>query len=148
MNYTTAAMLVNDNIRAIMCAYDVGTDKVPATSYMFKTLDTSIKVGDLVVVPSDTRHKFTTVKVTDIDVEPDFKSPIQIKWVAAKIDLENYALIHSEEDKMIEAIKASQKLKAKQELKKDLLGLHEEAISNLSITNMGSPVAIPSPNAA
>lgn len=145
MNYTTAAMLVNDNIRAILATYEVDTEYKPAPRVMYKTLDSTIKVGDLVIVPSSTRHKFTTVKVVEVDVDVDYKSSTKVDWVAEKIDLDQYALIHSEEEKMVEAIKASQKLKAKAELKKDLLDLHADAIGNLEITNMGNPTAIPAP---
>lgn len=74
MNYSTAVMLFNPEIRAISVSYEKdekGAGKKPF--YTYKTLDKTIEKGDLVVVPTDTRHEFTVVRVEEVDVEVDYE---------------------------------------------------------------------------
>jgi hypothetical protein len=110
MNYTSAVMLVNPNIRAIHVIYEKDIEgKPPQTRYTFKTLDSDLKAGDLVVIPTDTRHGFTVVEVVNTDVEVDFDSPTQLKWVVGRVDLQGYYTVLLEEGKAISAIKESEK---------------------------------------
>lgn len=82
MNYSTAVMLINANIRAVSAQYEE-TGKVE----VFKTLLHDLKKDDIVVVESGTRWKFTTVKVTDVEnVQVDFDSDKLVKWIVQKVD--------------------------------------------------------------
>ena len=64
MNYSTVVFLVNKNVRAIKCAYEVNDKGEPCGNLtIFKSFDHSIKVGDDVVVPTETRVKRTVVRV-------------------------------------------------------------------------------------
>ncbi len=143
MNYSSAVMLVNPNIRAIHVIYEPEIEGKPKQQrYTFKTLDATIKTNDLVVIPTDTRHGYTVVKVVDTDVEVDFDSTVQLKWIVDKVNLQAYDLVLVEEGKAISAIKESEKRKKREEIKKNLLDMHEEDLKGLAITNMGAPVAI------
>jgi hypothetical protein len=71
--------LINDQARAIMATYEPG-----APAEMFKTLDDSISVNDLVVVQSTTRHMMTVVKVTAVDVDVNFDSTTPLKWIVPR----------------------------------------------------------------
>lgn len=143
MNYTTAVMLVNPNIRAIHVIYEAEVEGKPKQQrYTYKSLDPELKEGDLVVVPTDTRHGYTVVKVVDVDVEVDFDSNIQLKWIVGKVDLHQFELVLAEEGKAISAIKASEKRKKREEIKKNLLDLHEDDLKGLAIANMGVTAAI------
>lgn len=143
MNYTTAVMLINPNIRAIKTIYepDVTDSSGRVTKagqrYTFKTLDTSIKAGDLVVVPTNTRHNFTVVKVEECDVEVDFESEIQLKWIVDKVDQANNTLVLAEETKWIEQLKASEKRAKREEIKKKMFDMYADTgIDKLPIANM------------
>jgi hypothetical protein len=70
VNYTTAVFLINDSIRAVTCTYENDGKRVP-----FKTLDKTIAVDDIVVVPSGTRHGMTTCKVVEVDSDVDYDDP-------------------------------------------------------------------------
>lgn len=140
MNYSSAVMLVNPNIRAIHVIYEPEVEGKKQQRYTYKSLDTSIQEGDLVVVPTDTRHGFTVVKVADVDVDVDFDSSVQLKWIVGKVDLNAYSTVLAEEAKAINAIKASEKRRKREEIRTNLLKLHEEDLKDLAIASMGNPV--------
>lgn len=56
MNYSTAVILLNKNIRTVQATYEPDRVGVDAKRSIFKTFDSSIQVDDIVVVPSTTRH--------------------------------------------------------------------------------------------
>ncbi len=144
MNYSTAVMLINENIRAIKVTYEIDEEgRSKKTRYIFKTLDKSIKKGDYVVIPTTTRHGMTVVLVDEVDVDVDFESPTLVKWIISKVSNENYEHILEEEQKWIETLKASEKRKKKEELKKNMIDYVENSdLENLSIAKMSSVDAI------
>lgn len=147
MNYSTAIMLVNDNIRAIRCAYEPTQEGTK--EYIFKSLDKTIKVGDLVVVPSTTRYKRAVVKVTEVDAEVDYDSTVQVEWIVGKIDNADYAAIKNAEQQAIDKIKSAEKLRKKAELRDKLLAHDQELLSGLPIADMKQlPGATPANHSA
>lgn len=145
MNYSTAVMLINENIKAIKVIYEPEMDvKNPKnTRYMFKTLDPSIKAGDYVTIPTDTRHGMTVALVVEVDSEVDFENSLVIKWVIDKVNTLDNENILKDEQEWIEALKASEKRKKREEIKKNMLEMYEnDGIENLSIAKIGSDSAI------
>lgn len=143
MNYSTAVMALNENIRAIRASYEPeirdNSGKVIKAGqfYVFRTLDHTIKPGDLVVVPSTTRHNFTTVKVEEVDVEVDLESDTVLKWIVAKVPLEPYKALLDEEAKWVEQLKKADKLAKKNEIKKKMLDMYQGVdISTLAIATL------------
>lgn len=134
MNYTTAVFLINSDVRAIRCSYE--PEKIP--DYIFKSLDKTIQKDDLVVVPTDTRHGMTVVKVTEVDVDPDFDSDIQMKWVVGKVDQATYASILNREAEAITVIKSAERTRKRNELRDSMLADSSEALKALPITLLGS----------
>lgn len=135
MNYSTALFLINKNLRGVLCTYEnyekpKATDKV-----MYKTLDPDIKVGDYVIVPTTTRHNMTVVRVTDVDVEPDFDSDKEVKFIVGKVDKTEYDVIRIQEDQAIETMKAAEATSKREELKKKLMAhaAMSDKIKNLPI---------------
>ncbi len=141
MNYSTAVFLVNDTIRAIKATYETADN---ATKAMFKTLDKSVAVGDFLVVPTNTRHGMTVVKVTDVDVDVDFDSVTQVDWVVSKIYKTNYEAVLKLEAGAIEQIKSAEKNKRKNELKAALIADNPELAVSFDALN---GTALPSPDA-
>lgn len=125
MNLSTALFLMTDELRAVMCAYEEVPEKGSSTPMpkltMFKTLDKTIKVGDIVLVPSHTRHKVTTTKVVEVDVEVDCESQTKVDWIVGKVDRALGDKYVAFELATIDKIKAAQKAKKKRELKDALL---------------------------
>ena len=138
MNYSSAVMLINENIRAVHVVYEPDQEgKVLQTRYTFKTLDKTIQPGDLVVAPTDTRHNFTVVKVVAVDVEVDFESSVQLKWLAGKVDLTEYEAVVAKESEWIDVLKQSEKRRKREEIKKNMFDIYEDTEFNkLAIANM------------
>lgn len=137
MNYSTAVMLINQNIRAIKTTYEPDTPSKKHERYTFKTLDHSIKPGDYVVVPTDTRHGMTVVLVDEVDVDVDFESGVEIKWAVSKVAVEESQKILLEEQKWIDTLKASEKRRKREEIKKNIFDMYQDdGIDKLAIANM------------
>ena len=128
-NFTTAVFLINDHVRSIKASYEgAGPEE------MFKTFDTTIVKDDILVVPSGTRHKFTTVKVTEVDVEVDFHSTAQVRWVAAKVDMVDFEKMLAQEQEALTKIRSAQIRKERDDLRKALLVDNDETIKALPIS--------------
>lgn len=125
MNYSTAVFVINRSARMVVCEYD--PDNMRDKRVNYKTLDSSISKGDLVVVATETRHKFTIVKVVDVDIPVDFDQPGEVRWVVGKVDTSHYAKLLEDEG---EAIKTLQRLEQKR---------RAEEMRNLLIGGAGDP---------
>lgn len=146
MNYSTAVFLINKNVRAVMCTYEADeTGKPPAKREMFKTLDPSIKVNDLVVVPTNTRHHMTVTKVVEVDVEIDFDSTVPVDWLVARVDRAPYDTVLAQEAQAITAIHSAERTRKRNELRDAMLADSAEALKALPITvlNGDTPVLPP-----
>lgn len=135
MNHSTAVFLINDQVRAISCMYEDPEICKNALRYVFKSLDPNIKVGDFVIVPTDTRWKMTVVRVMEVDVEPDLESNIQFQWIIGIVSCADYDLIKMKEESAIEMIKRAEKRQKREELRK-ALALDAEAIAALPISHV------------
>ncbi|UYO50301.1 hypothetical protein KQX64_06925 [Rhodopseudomonas palustris] len=127
-------------MRAVVGVYEDdqgGKLNVPRT--VFKTLDQDIKVGDFVLVPSNTRHKMTVNKIVEVDIDPDLESTIPMQWVIGRIDRSAFEAIAAEEQRAIDAIKAAEKTHAREELRKKMLAhVDETKLQALQISQMGT----------
>lgn len=127
MNYSTAVFLIPDcPVRALKCAYELNDKDEPVRSYVFKTFDKSIEPGDIVVVPTNTRVKFTCVKVIeeDLDFDPDFSQ--DMKWIVSKVSQEDYSKVLKQEEDLIKTLKAGERAKRRKEMAERLgVGLDE-----------------------
>lgn len=129
MNHSLAVFLVAEGmVRAMLCAY---TEDNRDRKVLYKTFDTTIKKDDLVVVPTDTRHKRTVVKVVEADVEVDMYSTTPVDWIISKVDEDKYKQILDQETAMISKVKAAEKAKQRKELLHSL-NMHEEELKAIS----------------
>lgn len=142
MNYSKAVLLVNDNIRVVACSYEPDVKDASGRitqrqgRYHFKTVDTSLKVGDLVVVPTDSRHGMTVIKVEEVDVEVEIDDDIELKWIISKVDDSAYQTVLKEEAAAIALLKKAEKKDQKKKLKEKMLAfVDEETASKLSLSH-------------
>lgn len=126
MNYSTAVMLFNQEIRAVKVSYDPD-DKVNGLprAYLFKTLDPDIKVGDFVTIPTDTRHKMTVARVEEVEAEVDFDLGTEIKWVVSRVPVDEYQAILADEQQWIAEMKKAQNRKKKEDIKKNMIEMYQ-----------------------
>lgn len=132
MNLSTAVFLINKDLRAVMATYEPGQK-----STMFKTLDKSIKAGDMVTVPTNTRHNLTTAKITEVDVSVDFDDQTKVDWIISRIDMETYERTKKMEDQAIEVLKVADFRRRREALSNDLTASAAE-IKALPIYKNGS----------
>jgi len=138
MNYSKTVFLINKNVRAISAQYEPG-----AEAEIFKTLDENVKVGDIVVVPSDTRHRFTTVKVkhVDEDVDIDFDDTVQCKWIVSVVDTEAFESLLDMEKTAIAKVKSAEVRKKRADLSSALFEDNIEELKALPIAAMNGDSA-------
>lgn len=133
MNYSTAVFLINKHIRGVLCTYEEGDT---ASRTLFKTLDSEIRAGDFVVVPTDTRHKMTVVKVVEVDADVDFDSQKKVDWIICKVDRAAYERNLEHEADAIQKIKSAELRKKREDLAKSLLANNLEEIKALPMAAM------------
>lgn len=135
MDNSRIVFLINDQARAV-----VGTYEDNASTEMFKTMDQSVTVGDMVAVQSTTRHKITVVKVTEVDVDVNFDSTSPLKWIVQRLDAPAFDRILAQEAQAISAVQQAELRRKKEELRKTMFADHEASISALALTNRSDPV--------
>lgn len=142
MNYSTAVFLINDAARAIYATYEAETS---AKKELFKTFDKTIKVDDLIIVPTDTRHKMTVCKVVEVDVDFDLETAQTVKWVIDKVSLAAFHKTLDQENVAIEAIKSAELRKKREELRTALFADHAAKLKELDIAHAGNGGALEPP---
>ncbi len=118
MNYSTAVFLINKDVRAIKVTYEKDATNKPAATYLYKTFNKEIKIGDYVVVPTSTRHGMTVCKVVEVDVSVDFDSSVEYKWVVDRINDTHYREVTEWETDATSKIKIAQAQKKREDLRK------------------------------
>ena len=133
-NYSLAVFLLHDKARGMLGIFEADDgDKPTAKREFFKTLDPSIKEGDLVAVETGTRHRVSVVKIVKADAPPSFTSSEQARWIITKIDVSSYEKLKAFEDEAVAAVKEAELKKERHDLKKTMLGDFGDTLNNLPI---------------
>lgn len=143
MNYSTSVFLINEHVRAVSCIYEDERENPGQKSWTYKTLDASIKVGDLVVVPSGTRHKMTVAKVVEVDADIDFNSDIQYKWIVQRVDREAHETVLKQEAEAMAFVKSADKRRHKEELRVAMMKDNPEQYKALALSDFNTPESAP-----
>ncbi len=149
LNFHTALFLVNTKARGLLIAYEwcdrdgKDVNGKPVKTDLFKTLDQSIKVGDLVLGETQSRHKLCVYKVVEADVEVDLERDFYIPWVIGKVT-SNLPELKANEEEMLSAIRRKDKEKKRAELADTMLKDYGEVVRGLAIAS-GGP-ALPAAN--
>lgn len=133
MNYSTVAMLVNDEIMAMQVLYEEN-----GKPGIFKTILKDLKVDDIVVVESSTRWGYTTAKVSALNVDVDFDSSDKIGWIVGQVSLPEHEKIKQVEAKAIELVRRGELRKRREDILKNTFdAATTEEISKLEIVQLG-----------
>ena len=98
-------------------------------------MDQSVKVDDLVLVQTDTRHGYTVVKVTEVDVDVDFDSSSPITWCVGGIDLEAFEDLLNQERTAIETANAAQRRARAQKLREEVFANETASMEALALAS-------------
>jgi len=134
MNNSAIVFLINDTARAVKLEYEPDGP----TSWA-KTLDQDLQVGDMVVVESDTRHKMTTAKVKEIDVEIDYDTSVHLNWIVSKIDQGDYEKTLKLEVDAISAVRTAEREKKRKELQEAIFASSDQ-IKSLQLTDQSEVI--------
>lgn len=123
MNYTTAMLLINPKCRALKGIYEADPANAPGAvkRELFKTFDRSIKVDDLVIVPTETRLNFTVVKITDVDVEWEPETTDKVRWIVSPLDQADYQKCLDLDSQVIQQVKESERTYQRDQMREKLL---------------------------
>lgn len=148
MNLSAAVMLFEENgVRPVKVEYDPEKPGNNNPNVVFKTVDETLKVGDIVVVESHTRHKFTTAKVTHIgfaDVPVDFENPQRWGWIVQKCDTDAYDNILAGEKNLIGKVAEANANKMRADLK-NAMGLDKVDLASVFGKRDEPVLAAPAP---
>lgn len=145
MNYSKAIFLINNNARAVLATYE---DDPKADKSLFKTLDQTIAEDDYVIVETGTRHGMTVVKIVETDIDVDFDSSEQIKWVIGKIDNAAHEQLLQQEKSAIATIKSAELRKKREDLRAAMFADHVETIKALPIASINGKTQANTPASA
>lgn len=134
MNYSTAVFLINDKVRAVKGTYEAGEN---AGKTMFKTFSPTLKVGDFAIVPTNTRHNMTVVKITDVDVEFDIETTTNVEWIIGQIDLTAYEQVLGQEQEAVKTIQSAEKNRKRAALREAIFADAETQLNKLPIAAIG-----------
>jgi hypothetical protein len=127
MNTSALVMALDDDVMAVECVFcqtqahidyddydwDNDTKSEQSKKYTYKTVDKTIKEGDLVIVEygnGRTQFGYYIVKVTKVNVNVDFKNnSIKYKWVVGKVDTDLIKAIKKSENDIIDKVKSTEK---------------------------------------
>lgn len=146
MNPSASVMLVEDSIRPCMVEYDPDNYKNNSDHKFFKCLDPSIKVDDLVIVSTNTRHGMTVAKVKKIgvaDVPVNFEGTDVWGWIIGPVPSEQYKKVLETERAIVGRVQEANTNKLKAELKA-AMGLGNVSFADLKLTE---PAPLPAPAA-
>lgn len=146
-NFSTAIFLVNKDVIALTGHYEQDPVNGPkAPREIFKTFDKTLKKGDIIVVPSTTRHHVTTCMVDEVGVQIDLNSSATVRWVIGPVDMAGFEKTKASEDAMIHSIKQAEALHEQEELRSKLLkSMPPGALDNVSLVNVALPKPDPKP---
>lgn len=144
MNKSTAIFLIDPSVRCVAAAYTLvqqGSKTIPSEVKSFKTFDSTLKVDDLVVVPTDTRLGFTIAKITQVDLHVDYDDHTQMRWIVGKVDIAEYESILEQElgvmDKIADADREARRKKLAAELTEHVPGFKG---FSLQAAALGQPI--------
>lgn len=143
-NYSTALFLVNDEVQAITAHYepDNPASSVKAPREIFKTFDRTLKKGDLIIVPSSTRHQVTTCMVDEVGAQLDLDTTANVRWVIGKIDMGAFEATKAKEDRLINSMKQAEARARQADIRTKLMSsIDPEALGNSELVT----VALPAP---
>lgn len=142
MRHSNMILVLNDDVRCVSVSYQPGEK-----GYTYKTFDHSLKVDDYVAIPTDTRHGFTIGRVTEVDIDFDIESNLELKWIAGKIDKEAYDTILEKEQEMIRAVGAAERRAKRESMRKNLFEAKEEEMQRIAGIFDASEDALAAPEA-
>ncbi len=141
MNYSTAILVMNPDARCLKVTYEVDSEHTKAPREMFKTFDKNLKVGDYVVVPTNTRHNLTVCKIVEIDVDDWMDTGKELGWIVGSVDMADANKVKAWEETAIQGLKDAEKRKRRREMQASMTeAMNEKEKEGLALM-LASPLS-------
>lgn len=140
MNLSASIMLVDKTVRPVRVEYDPDNKYNNNPMKWFKTINPDIKLDDLVIVQTNTRHGFTVAKVVEIDFAVDFHSNEPWGWIGGKFDKPAFDAVLKIEDGVKGRVAKAEENKMRKELAESM-GLGEVDFSDVQLRRLGAATA-------
>lgn len=137
MNLSAAIMLVDKTVRPVRVEYDPDNKYNNNPMFQFKTIDPAIKVGDLVIVQTNTRYGFTICKVVEIDYAVDFHDPRPWGWIGGKFDKEGFDNVLKIEEGVKSRVAKAEENKMRQEIINNM-GLGDVSFDDIQLRRLST----------
>lgn len=144
-NKSKVIFVLNDSVRALLATFEKDDPErnTKAKREMVKTLDPSIKVGDMVNVETGSRHGVSTMKIVEADVEVNFNDPENVRWIVGKVDMTALAKVIDQENEAISAIRRAELKKERKDLRATLDESYSDEMKNIQLVHQKSdPVPV------
>jgi hypothetical protein len=145
MEASKIVFLLNESVTAVRAIYEPDAPATQPKSYVFKSFDPQIKVGDLAIVETNTRFGYTVVKIIEVDVDVDLESPTELKWLIQRLDTTGHERMLKDEAAAVEAVNAAARRKKRAELRDMMFKDQAEMVSSLAITHAGESEMVEPP---
>jgi Fe-S oxidoreductase len=141
MNYSIAVFLLNDNCRLCRGIFEADSPdgKILAKRELLKTFDPTVVSGDIVMVPTGTRHGVSIMKVVEVDCDLDIDTQEDVRWVIGKVDQEYYTMLKQQEEQAVAAIKQAELRKKKKAMMETMAMDYVEDLKALPISSATPP---------
>lgn len=146
MDNSKIVFLINDSVSAVRAQYEPETVGASPKTYVFKSFDPSVKVGDFAVVQSSTRFGLTVVKIIEINVDVDFDSPIALSWLLQKIDYDAFQKVLAQEADAVSVVQQAELRRKKAELRSTMFKDHEASINALALSSHHTSTSLVEPD--
>lgn len=141
MNYSTAVILINKNVRIVEGKYEDG-----GKIQLFKTLDHTLKIDDYAVVESGTRWGITTVKITKDKVYTNLDATAEVGWVVQKIDMPTHEKVKEMEARAIDIVARGEQMNRQEEvLRNTRAAMTPEELAEFGFAQIAPPETPPAP---
>ena len=147
MDNSKIVFLINDSVTAVRAQYEPDAAGASPKTYVFKSFDTGLKVDDYAIVQTNTRFGLTIVKIVEVNVDVDFDSPTELKWLLQRVDLTAFKLMLAQEADAVSAVQQAELRRKKAELRATMFKDHEASILSLAIANHKEPELVEPPAA-
>ena len=145
MNYSTAILVMNPDVRCVKVIYEPDTEHTKQTREMFKTFDKTLKVDTFVVVPTGTRFNLTVCKIAEVDVDDWMDTNKELGWVVGRVDMADANKVKAWEATAIEGLKDAEKRKRRREMQASMTeAMNEKEKEGVALMLM-SPLATAEP---
>ena len=121
-------------MRYVRANYEPGDGK---KGTLFKTFDPDVDIGDLIVVPTDTRVGLTVCVVSEVDVDVDFKHGSETAhWIVDVVDPSSYSDVVEKERQALRTMRQAELHQQREDMANAMFANQKELLAKIEIAKI------------